>query len=117
MDEKTAKIQKSLVDALLGKRAIDVVSMDVGELTPIADSFVIASGNSDVHMNALVNTVTDCLDAYRERYRVEGATSAQWTLIDAGSVVTHIFSVKAREFYKVERIWGDAKTTRYGSRE
>ncbi len=113
MNGETEKIQDAIVSALLDKRALNVLTMDVGELTPVADSFVIASGNSDVHMNALVNAATDCLDAFREQYRVEGASSAQWTLIDAGSIVIHIFSVKAREFYKIERIWGDAAMKRY----
>ena len=112
MNEETLNLQKALVEALLDKRALDVVSMDVADVTPLADSFVLASGNSDVHMNALVNAVTDCLDQHHE-----GAMSSQWTLIDAGNIVVHIFSVKAREYYKVERIWGDAKITRYESHD
>ena len=117
MNEETLNLQKALVEALLDKRALDVVSMDVADVTPLADSFVLASGNSDVHMNALVNAVTDCLDQHHEAYKVEGAMSSQWTLIDAGNIVIHIFSVKAREYYKVERIWGDAKITRYESHD
>ncbi|MBO6267216.1 MAG: ribosome silencing factor [Pyramidobacter sp.] len=117
MNEETLNLQKALVEALLDKRALDVVSMDVADVTPLADSFVLASGNSDVHMNALVNAVTDCLDQHHEAYKVEGAMSSQWTLIDAGNIVVHIFSVKAREYYKVERIWGDAKITRYESHD
>ena len=117
MNEETLNLQKALVEALLDKRALDVVSMDVADVTPLADSFVLASGNSDVHMNALVNAVTDCLDQHHEAYKVEGAMSSQWTLIDAGNIVVHIFSVKTREYYKVERIWGDAKITRYESHD
>ena len=117
MNDETLNLEKALVEALLDKRALDVVSMDVADVTPLADSFVLASGNSDVHMNALVNAVTDCLDQHHEAYKVEGAMSSQWTLIDAGNIVVHIFSVKAREYYKVERIWGDAKITRYESHD
>ncbi len=117
MKEQTLKIQEALIQALLDKRALDVVSMEVAEVTPIADSFVIASGNSDVHMNALVNAVTECLDGFREDYKVEGAMSTQWTLIDAGDIVIHIFSVKAREFYKIERIWGDVEIKHYESHD
>ncbi len=117
MDQKSAKIQEALVEALLSKRAVDVVSMEVGEITPITDSFVIASGNSDIHMNALVGVVTECLDKFGEDYKVEGAMSTQWTLIDAGDIVVHIFSVKAREFYKIERIWGEVGIKRYESHD
>jgi len=117
MNDATLKIQEKIVEALLDKRALNVLSMEVSEITPLADSFIIASGNSDVHMNALVNAVTDCLDVFNEEYKVEGAMSSQWTLIDAGNIVIHIFSVKAREFYKVERIWGDAKITHYESHD
>lgn len=117
MKEQALKIQEALIQTLLDKRALDVVSMEVAEVTPIADSFVIASGNSDVHMNALLNAVTGCLDGFREDYKVEGAMSTQWTLIDAGDIVIHIFSVKAREFYKIERIWGDVEIKHYESHD
>ncbi|MGI6075777.1 MAG: ribosome silencing factor [Pyramidobacter sp.] len=113
MDEQTEKLQNALVQALLDKKGLDVVSMEVSEVTPLADSFILASGNSDVHMNALVNAASECLDAFGEPYKVEGAASTQWTLIDAGNIVVHIFSVKAREFYKLERIWGDVALTHY----
>ena len=117
MNAETLKIQDALVSALLDKRALNVLTMDVCEVTPLADCFVVASGNSDVHMNALTTAVTDCLDQFKEEYRIEGATSSQWTLIDAGNVVIHIFSVKAREYYKVEHIWGDAIIKHYESHD
>ena len=104
MEENISLIQNAVVEALLAKRALDVATMDVSKVTPIADSFVIATGNSDVHMNALVNAATDCLDQHHCDYKVEGALSTQWTLIDAGDLIIHVFSVKAREFYKLERI-------------
>ena len=117
MNAETLKIQDALVNALLDKRALNVLTMDVCEVTPLADCFVVASGNSDVHMNALTTAVTDCLDQFHEEYRIEGATSSQWTLIDAGNIVVHIFSVNAREYYKVEHIWGDAKIKHYESHD
>lgn len=115
MRESTLQLQKDIIQALLDKKALDVVSMEVSEVTSLADSFVVASGNSNVHMNALVNAVTDCLDAHRAEYKVEGAMSSQWTLIDAGDIVVHIFGVRAREYYKIERIWGDIEPVRYES--
>jgi ribosome-associated protein len=117
MKEKTLELQNAIVEALMDKRALDVVSLEVTEVTPLADSFIITSGNSDVHMNALVNAVTDCLDKFHEPYKLEGEASTQWTLIDAGDIVVHVFSVKAREFYKLERIWGDVKIKHYESRD
>lgn len=116
MNKHTCKVQEEIVDALLSKKALNVLSMEVGTLTPLADSFIVASGNSDIHMSALVNAVTDCLDKMHENYRVEGAMSSQWTLIDTGDLVIHIFSVQAREFYKLERLWGDVTPKRYESR-
>lgn len=117
MNENIYKVQEEIVNALLDKKALDVLTMEVGAVTPLADGFIVASGNSDVHMSALVNAVTDCLDRLRADYHVEGAMSSQWTLIDAGDLVIHIFSVKAREFYKVERLWGDVPIQRYESRD
>ncbi|MDY3869393.1 MAG: ribosome silencing factor [Pyramidobacter sp.] len=117
MEEKMIAVQTAVIEALSSKRALDVVSMDVSSVTPIADSFVVASGNSDVHMRALVNAVTDCLDQHRCDYKIEGESSAQWTLIDTGDIIIHIFSVKAREFYKLERIWGDVQIVRHESHD
>lgn len=117
MNEQTLKLQNAIIEALLDKRALDIISMEVSKVTPLADSFIIASGNSDVHMNALVNAVTDCLDRFHEPYKIEGEMSTQWTLVDAGDIVIHIFSVKAREFYKLERVWGDVEIKHHESRD
>lgn len=117
MEEKINMLQEALVQALLDKRALNVVTMDVTSVTPITDRFVIATGNSDVHMNALVNAATDCLDSHRQDYKLEGAHSTQWTLIDAGDIIVHVFSVKAREFYKLERIWGDVEIVTHESHD
>lgn len=113
MDKETLGLQEAVVTALLNKKALNVVSMDVTNVMPLADSFIIASGNSSIHMNALVNAVTDCLDMAHVNYRVEGAMSTDWALVDAGSVIVHIFSVRGREYYKLERIWGDTEVVHY----
>lgn len=113
MNEITHRSVDAVVNALLDKKALNVVSMDVKEITPLADYFVIASGNSSVHMNSLVDAAAEALDKIRVDYRIEGHAGTQWTLIDAGDLIVHIFSVKGREYYKIERIWGDAPTTHY----
>lgn len=107
MNEKLTALKTKIVDALLEKQGQDVLSMEVSEVTSVADMFIVASGNSGVHMSTLINAVRGVLDSEKIRYTVEGENSDLWTLVDAGDVIVHVFSVRAREFYKLERIWGD----------
>jgi ribosome-associated protein len=73
-----------------------------------ADAFIIASARSDINARSLLDAVTDKLDEAGTGYKVESAESARWKLIDAGDAVIHIFNKEGREFYKLERLWGDA---------
>ena len=99
-----------IIDALRGKHALDVAFIDLRSVSGFADAFIIASARSDINARALLEAVTDKLDESGTGYRVEGSESARWKLIDAGNAVIHIFNKAGREFYKLERLWGDAPT-------
>lgn len=100
---------QEVVDSLLFKSAENVTVLDMAGLDAVADVFVIATANSDVHMQTLQQVSEEALDKKGIQYRVEGARSSMWTLIDGGSLVVHIFSKKGRDYYRLENIWGDAK--------
>jgi ribosome-associated protein len=73
------------------------------------DYFVLASGNSDVHVRALAEHVDGTLSkAGREPHHVEGLKSGRWALLDYVDFVIHVFHPKLREFYQLERLWADA---------
>lgn len=96
--------------ALDDKKAEDIKVIEIGDITIIADYFVIANGTNSSQVQALVDNVEDALG--RKGYnpkRIEGVRSASWILMDYGDVVVHIFSKEDRLFYDLERIWRDGK--------
>lgn len=107
----TAKeIAKLTYNALDDKKAEDIKVLEIGNITVIADYFVIANGTNSSQVQALVDNVMDELSKNgHEPKRVEGHRTASWILMDYGDVVVHIFSKEDRLFYDLERIWRDGK--------
>lgn len=88
---------------------MDIVLLDVGQLLTITDVFVIATGTSRPHVQALSEHVVDRLrDAGRRPLRDEGTDEAEWVLLDYGDFVVHVFQPEQRDYYGLERLWGDA---------
>jgi ribosome-associated protein len=97
------------LQAVLGKKAVHVVALDVRELTSIADFFVICSGRSTRQVNAIADHVERELRKQKIKpLSVEGAAEGQWVLIDYGYVIIHVFYESARQFYDLEGLWSDA---------
>ena len=105
LSTETREVLKSLSD----KHAEKIVALNLGESSTLADTFVLATANSDVHMNTLMETAKETFEGLNLPVRVEGANSTRWRLIDAGNLVVHIFSRQGRDYYGIERIWGDAE--------
>ena len=96
--------------AALDHKAYDLVVLEIGRLSAIADYFVICSGRSDTQVQAIAEGIQAHLG--REGVRplsVEGVTHGQWVLMDYGDVVVHIFYVPVRQFYDLERLWTRAE--------
>ena len=95
-------------DAAEAKLAADVIVLDLQEHTPITDFFVIASGTTRVQIRAITEAVEQALEeAGAPRPRAEGRDDGRWVLLDFGDVVVHIMNPREREFYNLERLWGD----------
>ena len=91
------------------KKGIDIALLDVSELLWITDVFVIATGTSRPHVQSLAEEVELKLTIYDRRpLRIEGQREGKWVLLDYGEVVIHIFQPETRDFYGLERLWGDA---------
>lgn len=100
-------------EAALDKKAEDPIVLDVSKFTNVAHYFLIAHGNSDRHVRAIAQNVADeCKKNGASVYHVEGMDSGTWALIDLGAVLVHIFHHETREFYGLERLWGDAPRLR-----
>jgi ribosome-associated protein len=117
--EKTVKYSKD--DALRAVRAaykaiddkfgVDIVALDISGLTVLADYFIIATANNPILLKTIADNVADKLEAEGIPLRhSEGYPASKWMLLDFGCVVAHIFLREEREFYNLERIWGDAPT-------
>jgi ribosome-associated protein len=90
------------------------VTLDVRELTPVADYFVLMTGTSVVHVNTLADQIEERLarEGVLPLHR-EGRHHAHWVLLDYGDVVVHIFTAEERQYYNLERLWGDARVERF----
>jgi len=96
---------------LFDRKAQDVTLLDLRGISTATDFFLIATGTSDTHVAAISDHVVEELRAGGTRpLNVEGARGGRWVLIDYFSFVVHVFHPAAREFYQLERLWGDAPT-------
>ena len=88
----------------------DVVVLDLTELSDVCDYFVIATGSNGRLADAMVDEVEEKVaKAYGEHpFSIEGRDERSWILMDYGSVIVHIFAPEAREYYRIEKLWGDA---------
>jgi ribosome-associated protein len=102
--EDSIALVKNLSALIDEKKGEDISVFDLRGLSPITDFFIIATGLSDVHTKTLAKYIIE-----NERpLHVEGLEAATWVLLDFVDVIVHIFSQDAREFYGLERLWGDA---------
>ncbi len=109
-DALTAKKEK-IVEILINKKAENIKVINIGELTVLADYFIIATGTSSTHVQSLAENLDEILanDGYKIHHK-EGYRGGRWTLLDYYDIVIHLFSKEEREFYNLERLWADADT-------
>jgi len=98
------------VKAALGRKAFDLVILDVRNLTSIADAFIICSGRSNRQVAAIAEFIQVELKKHGIRpLSVEGKKEGHWVLLDYGHVIMHVFYEPVRSFYDLEGLWIDAK--------
>lgn len=109
---RVTSLEKALaiVDAALGKKAYDLVLLDVEHLRSIADYFVITTGRSDVQVQSIARGIEEHMARQGKRpHAVEGFNHGYWVVMDYDDVVVHIFFEPARELYRLETNWIDAR--------
>lgn len=98
-----------LAEAVLERNAGEPVLLDLRGISDATDFFLLASGDSDVHTKAIAENVRRHMEeAGFDAGGVEGQNQGRWILLDYFNVVVHIFLPRIREFYQLERLWGDA---------
>ena len=101
---------KTVIDALEDKKAENIKIIHIGEISSVADYFIITNGTNKSQVQALADNVSEKLDrqgVYAKQ--IEGYNSANWILMDYNDFVVHIFDKENRLFYNLERIWRDGK--------
>ena len=108
--EKSRAIQAAADE----KKARDIVQIDIDELMSTNDYFIICSANTATQVRAIADNIEEKMEEAGVNFlHKEGYREGEWVLLDYGDTVAHIFQQEAREYYALERLWGDAKLTPY----
>lgn len=97
-------VVKNLAKCVDEKKGQSIIIFDLRGLSPITDYFLICTGLSDVHNRNIANSLIE----YEKPVHIEGFEAGNWVLLDFIDVIVHIFLKETREFYGLERLWGDA---------
>jgi len=109
VEERASPLEQTVTSALEDMKAVNVRVLDVRGLTDIADTMIIASGNSDRHVRSIAERVTQKAKAAGCRpLGTEGARDGEWVLVDLQDVLVHVMLPRVREFYGLERLWEGA---------
>lgn len=94
---------------ILQKLGENILILDLRGISPLTDFFVIATASSTIHARAIADSLLDRKEnrGLRKPHHIEGMENAQWILLDYFDVIVHIFIPDVREFYGLERLWGD----------
>ena len=110
---RTTALEKTVLTALADMKAVNVRTLDVRGLTDIADTMIIASGNSDRHVRSIADHVIQQAKAGGQRpYGVEGTRDGEWALVDLQDVLVHVMKPDIRKHYDLEGLWNDAPRVR-----
>ena len=102
---------RQAAQAALGKRAVDVVVLDVQSLSSVTDYFLVCSGRSTTHVQSISDAIVGELKGLGVRpQHAEGVADSGWILLDYGDLLVHVFLEDTRLYYALERLWGDAPT-------
>ena len=108
------KLSDAIVKGMQEKKAFDIVVMDLRKVkNAVADYFVICSGGSDKQLEAISDSIDDIVvkKVKEKPWHMEGKSNKEWMILDYISVVAHIFRKDRRQFYSLEKLWGDAEIT------
>ena len=104
------KVAYEVTKALDEKKGIDIKLLKIDKVSSLADYFLICTGTSNTHVRTLCDYAEYTLEQLGESMLGrEGHRGNSWELLDFGSIVVHVFTEEAREFYSLERLWADAE--------
>ena len=105
------KVAYEVTKALDDKKGLNIKLLKIDKVSSLADYFLICTGTSSTHVKTLCDYAEYTLEQLGEpMLGREGHRGNSWELLDFGSIVVHVFTEEAREFYSLERLWADAET-------
>ena len=99
-----------IIEALEAHKGENIILLDIQNLAPFADYFIVCSGTSHRMLDALARAALDVGRSHKTRGRAEGDARSGWVLLDFGEVVVHIFAPELRDYYRLEDLWAEGKT-------
>lgn len=116
-NDSSYDLAMAIAQAADDRKGVDIVLLDVTEVSYLADYFVVATGYSNVQVRAIARSIEDKVEQelHRLPIHVEGHGEGSWILLDYGDVIAHIFLPQEREFYNLEAFWGHAKRTAFAT--
>ena len=107
----SSKLAANIAQFALDKKAENVVSLNVKNLTNITDEFVICSSDTNIQVKAIADSIRK--NTYYKPVRIEGYEHLNWVLLDYIDVIVHVFKTSERNYYNIEKLWGDATTREF----
>lgn len=108
MNLETQNLVELAARAASEKGAVAPVALEVAEVFPLADAFLILTGSVERNVQAISDAVEEALnEAGTRTLRREGRESGRWVLLDFGDVIVHVFHQEERDYYGLERLWKD----------
>jgi ribosome-associated protein len=120
IEYNSEELALAAVQGIREKKGLEIVTMDLRKVRgAITDFFVIASGTSDRHVQAVAESVEDYvrINQNDKPFNREGYQLGEWVLLDYSNVVVHVFQGEKRRFFDIESLWGDAEVKKHADRD
>ena len=111
----SSKLAENIAQFALDKKAENVVSLNVKKLTNITDEFVICSSDTNIQVKAIADSIRKNTD--HKPVRIEGYEHLNWVLLDYIDVIVHVFKTSERNYYNIEKLWGDASIREFNNED
>ena len=111
----SSELALNIAKFALDKKAENVVSLNVKNLTNITDEFVICSSDTNIQVKAIADSIRK--NTYYKPVRIEGYEHLNWVLLDYIDVIVHVFKTSERNYYNIEKLWGDAPTKEFNDED
>ena len=111
----SSKLAANIAQFALDKKAENVVSLNVKNITNITDEFVICSSDTNIQVKAIADSIRKNTD--HKPVRIEGYEHLNWVLLDYIDVIVHVFKTSERNYYNIEKLWGDASIREFSDED